>query len=108
MGLTWFWNRLCKARTKPSETQISNVKPGDKVKIRLMGYPRQPFEGVVESTGWAVFIQDGSTVRLIPQVAQTIDWVQLPQRFPVRVRLTGKPPVPLRIGQTASVAVQSH
>jgi multidrug resistance efflux pump len=73
-----------------------------------MGYPRQPFEGVVESTGWAVFIQDGSTVRLIPQVAQMIDWVPLPQRFPVRVRLTGKPPVPLRIGQTASVAVQSH
>ena len=90
------------------ETQISNVKPGDKVKIALMGHPRQPFEGVVESTGWAVFIQDGSSVQLIPEVAQTIDWVQLPQRFPVRVQITGKPPVPLRIGQTASVAVQSH
>jgi multidrug resistance efflux pump len=90
------------------ETQISNVKPGDKVKITLMGHPAQPFEGVVESTGWAVFIQDGSTVKLIPEVAQTIDWVQLPQRFPVRVRITSKPPVPLRIGQTASVAVQSH
>ena len=73
-----------------------------------MGYHRQPFGGVVESTGWAVFIQDGSTVKLIPQVAQTIDWVQLPQRFPVRVRIGGEPPVPLRIGQTASVAVQSH
>ena len=90
------------------ETQISNVKPGDKVKITLMGRPAQPFEGVVESTGWAVFIQDGSTVKLIPEVAQTIDWVQLPQRFPVRVGITSKPPVPLRIGQTASVAVQSH
>jgi multidrug resistance efflux pump len=90
------------------ETQISNVKPGDKVKITLMGHPRQPFEGVVESTGWAVFIHDGSTVKLIPEVAQTIDWVQLPQRFPVRVGITGKPPVPLRIGQTVSVAAQSH
>ena len=36
------------------------------------------------------------------------DWVQLPQRFPVRVKITGKPPVPLRIGQTVSVAAQSH
>jgi multidrug resistance efflux pump len=90
------------------ETQISNVKPGDKVKVTLMGYPGRPFDGVVESTGWAVFIQDGSTVKLIPQVAQTIDWVQLPQRFPVRVRIAGEPPVPLRIGQTASVAVRSH
>ena len=90
------------------ETQISSVKPGDKVKITLMSHRRQPFEGVVDSTGWAVFIEDGSTVKLIPQVAQTIDWVQLPQRFPVRVKITGKPPVPLRIGQTTSVAVQSH
>jgi RND family efflux transporter MFP subunit len=90
------------------ETHISNIKPGDKVKITLMSHRRQPFEGVVDSTGWAVFIEDGSTVQLIPQVAQTIDWVQLPQRFPVRVKITGKPPVPLRIGQTTSVAVQSH
>jgi multidrug resistance efflux pump len=38
-------------------------------------------------------------------VPQTVDWVRLPNRFPVRVDLTGKSPVPLRIGQTASVAV---
>jgi multidrug resistance efflux pump len=89
------------------ETQISNIQPGDTVKLALMGHPSQPFAGVVESTGWAVFIQDGSTVQLIPEVAQTIDWVQLPQRFPVRIQITGKPPVPLRIGQTVSVAVET-
>ena len=33
------------------ETQISNVKPGDKVKVTLMGHPWRPFDGVVESTG---------------------------------------------------------
>ncbi len=90
------------------ETQISNIQPGDKVKVALMGHASQPFEGVVQSTGWAVFIQDGSSVELIPAVAQTIDWVQLPQRFPVRIEITGKPPVPLRIGQTASVAVETR
>jgi len=42
---------------------------------------------------------------LLPAVPQTVDWVRLPQRFPVRVHVTGKPPVPLRIGQTVSVAV---
>jgi hypothetical protein len=31
--------------------------------------------------------------------------VRLPNRFTVRVQVTGQPPVPLRIGQTASVAV---
>ena len=88
------------------ETQISQIKPGDTVRLALMGHASQPFAGVVESTGWAVFIQDGSTVELIPEVAQTIDWVQLPQRFPVRIKVTGQPPVPLRIGQTVSVALE--
>lgn len=88
------------------ETQISEVHPGNPVKLALMGHASQPFAGVVESTGWAVFIADGSTVQLIPEVAPTIDWVQLPQRFPVRIRVTGQPPVPLRIGQTVAVAVE--
>ena len=88
------------------ETQISKIQPGDKAKLALMGHGGQPFEGVVESTGWAVFIADGSTVELIPEISQTIDWVQLPQRFAVRVKVTGKPPVPLRIGQTISVAIE--
>lgn len=87
------------------ETQISHIVPDEKARITLMGHPHQPFEGVVESTGWAIFLADGATVQLIPQVNQTIDWVRLPQRFPVRIKITGKPPVPLRIGQTVSIAL---
>jgi multidrug resistance efflux pump len=89
------------------ETQISKIQPGNKAKLALMGHESQPFEGEVVSTGWAVFIQDGSTVELIPEISQTIDWVQLPQRFAVRVKVVGTPPVPLRIGQTVSVAVKA-
>jgi len=87
------------------ETQISHILPGATARITLMGHPRESFEGVVQSTGWAIFLADGSSVQLIPQVNQTIDWVRLPQRFPVRIQITGKPPVPLRIGQTVSVAI---
>jgi multidrug resistance efflux pump len=87
------------------ETEISHIRPGDKARLTLMGHAGLPFDGVVESTGWAIFMQDGATVQLIPQVAQTIDWVRLPQRFPVRIQITGKPPVPLRIGQTVSISV---
>jgi multidrug resistance efflux pump len=90
------------------ETQISKIQPGDKAKLALMGHGGQPFEGEVVSTGWAVFITDGSTVELIPEISQTIDWVQLPQRFAVRVKVTGTPPVPLRIGQTISVAIEKN
>jgi multidrug resistance efflux pump len=89
------------------ETQINHVQPGDKVRVTLMGHTRQPFEGEVASTAWGIFVQDGSTVgnQMLPDVPQTIDWVRLPNRFPVRVHITGQPPVPLRIGQTASVAI---
>lgn len=89
------------------ETQITNVLPGDKVRITLMGHNSRPFEGEVASTAWGIFVQDGSTSgdQMLPDVPQTIDWVRLPNRFPVRVHITGQAPVPLRIGQTASVAV---
>jgi len=89
------------------ETQLSHIKEGDKARITLMGHISQPFEGVVDSVAWGIFLSDGSTVDLLPDVSQTIDWVRLPNRFPVRIQVTGTPPVPLRIGQTVSVAVGS-
>ena len=89
------------------ETQINHVQPGDTVRITLMGHNGQPFEGEVVSTAWGIFVQDGSTAgnQMLPDVQQTVDWVRLPNRFPVRVQVSSEPPVPLRIGQTASVAV---
>jgi hypothetical protein len=33
--------------------------------------------------------------------------VRLPNRFPVRIKVTGTPPIPLRIGQTVSVSTSS-
>jgi multidrug resistance efflux pump len=87
------------------ETQLKHIQPGDEAQITLMGHESEPFAGTVNSVAWGIFLQDGSTVELLPEVSQTIDWVRLPNRFPVRVQVTGQPPVPLRIGQTASVSV---
>lgn len=88
------------------ETQLRHVSEGSAAKIRLMGHNNQPFEGIIESVAWGIFVSDGATVQLLPDVSQTIDWVRLPNRFPVRIQVTGKPPVPLRIGQTASVTIE--
>jgi multidrug resistance efflux pump len=88
------------------ETQLRHIREGARARITLMGHDFEPFEGQVVSVAWAIFLQDGSTVDLLPEVSQTIDWVRLPNRFPVRIQVTGTPPVPLRIGQTVSVAVQ--
>ncbi len=87
------------------ETQLSHIAEGHVARISLMGHAGTPFEGIVESVGWAIYLTDGATVELLPQISQTVDWIRLPQRFPVRIRVTGTPPVPLRLGLTASVAV---
>lgn len=86
------------------ETQLQHVKEGGKAKLTFIGRENQPFEGEIESVAWGIFDPDGSTVDLLPRVSQTVDWVRLPNRFPVRIRVTGTPPVPLRIGQTVSIA----
>jgi multidrug resistance efflux pump len=88
------------------ETQLRHIRDGARAKITLMGHDFEPFEGAVVSVAWGIFLQDGSTVELLPAVSQTIDWVRLPNRFPVRIHVRGTPPVPLRIGQTASVAIE--
>jgi multidrug resistance efflux pump len=90
------------------ETQLPHIQVGQKALITMMSYENQPFQGVVRSVGWGVFVQDGSgstNTALLPSVSQTIDWVRLPQRFPVRVQVLENSPVPLRIGQTVSVAI---
>jgi len=93
------------------ETQLPGIQPGQKARITLMGYRRQPFTGTVRSVGWGIFVQDGSSASatyLLPSVNPTIDWIRLPQRFPVRILVEGKTPVPLRIGQTVSVAIMGE
>ncbi len=86
------------------ETQLAHITEGRAAEITLMGHEASPFSGEIDSVGWGVHRADGAAADdLLPTVSQTLDWVRLPQRFPVRVRITGEPPVPLRIGQTASV-----
>jgi multidrug resistance efflux pump len=87
------------------ETQIPHIRIGDSAKVYLMGHFREPLEATVQSIGWGIFVQNGSTVQLLPAVQQTVDWVRLPNRFPVRLQLNGPSPIPLRIGQTASISI---
>jgi multidrug resistance efflux pump len=100
------------------ETQLTHIKVGQKAVMTMMGYENEPFQGVVRSIGWGIFVQDGSgnseataqgeavaNTSLLPSVSPTIDWVRLPQRFAVRIQVVGPTPVPLRIGQTVSIAM---
>ena len=92
------------------ETQIENIRPGNKVVIKLMSYPDAPLEGVVENMGWGIAQQDGAPAAdLLPTINPSFDWIRLAQRIPVRIRLTHIPDeVDLRVGTTASVFVMTE
>jgi len=92
------------------ETQIRNIRPGNKAVIKLMTYPDQPLDGVVESMGWGIAQQDGTPDSdLLPTINPTFDWIRLAQRIPVRIRLTRIPEgVELRVGTTASAFITTE
>lgn len=89
------------------ETVISRIHPGDRAVVTLMGYAKMPISGYVESIGWGIAKQDGSTgTDLLPNVSPTFEWIRLAQRIPVRIVLENVPQtIKLRIGTTASVLV---
>jgi len=91
------------------ETSVGNMRKGDKAIITLMTYPDTPMEGVVDSLGWGIAQQDGSTgFDLLPNVNPTFEWIRLAQRVPVRIHLTNVPDmIELRVGTTASVLVMT-
>ena len=89
------------------ETFVGNFQKGDRAVVTLMSYPDTPLEGSVDSIGWGIAQQNGSTgFELLPSVAPTFEWIRLAQRLPVMVRIEKLPDnVKLRAGTTASVVV---
>ena len=74
-----------------------------------MAYPDKPIKGTVDSLGWGIAQQDGSTgFELLPNVSPTFEWIRLAQRVPVKIHMTEIPEaVELRVGMTASVLVRT-
>lgn len=91
------------------ETSIENIRNGDKAVVTLMSYPDKPLEGHVDSLGWGISQQDGSTgFELLPTISPTFEWIRLAQRVPVRIQLDSVPEgVALRVGTTGSVLVKT-
>lgn len=91
------------------ETSIGKIRKGDKAIVTLMAYQDTPIEGSVDSLGWGIAQQDGSTgFELLPNVSPTFEWIRLAQRVPVRINLTGIPEgIELRVGTTCSVLVMT-
>ena len=91
------------------ENYIEDIRNGDRAIVTLMTYPDKPLEGRVNSLGWGIAQDDGSTgYDLLPNISPTFEWIRLAQRVPVRIHLDKIPEgVQLRVGTTASVLVMT-
>jgi membrane fusion protein, multidrug efflux system len=77
--------------------------------VSLLSYPGELFQGEVEGIGWGLYQGNGATVAGLPNVEETLNWVRLNQRFPVRINLKrADAKHPFRMGQTAVVTVRGE
>jgi multidrug resistance efflux pump len=93
------------------ETKLKHIRPDDRATITLMSHPDMELTGVVDSIGYAVnppgIADTEGASYLVPQIKPTFDWIRLPQRVPVRIRLKEVPAnIQLVSGMTASVAIR--
>ena len=93
------------------ETKLQHINTGDAAVVTLMSHPDVDLIGTVENVGSAVNPPNIAPTEgqpgEVPQIQPTFDWVRLPQRVPVRIRINEIPPgIQLISGTTASVAVR--
>jgi len=84
------------------ETQIEHIRPGQRVRIVVDGFPDEALAGVVDSFAPG----SGSAFSLLPADNATGNFVRVVQRVPVKIRFSGLPlPGRLVPGLSASVEI---
>lgn len=87
-----------------TETDLTNVLPGQPVTIHVDTYPNVIWTGVVESLSPAT----GAEFSIIPAQNATGNWVKIAQRVPLRIRLNSEPNLPqLRAGLSTTVEIDT-
>ena len=88
-----------------NETDLTNVRVGQTVDIRIDTYPKNRWQGVVDSLSPAT----GAEFSLLPPQNASGNWVKVIQRIPVRIRIEQPADGPvLRTGMSASVEIDTQ
>ncbi|MBU3740488.1 MAG: HlyD family secretion protein, partial [Rhodoferax sp.] len=86
------------------ETELTHVRPGQRVSVRIDTYSDRRWQGVVESLSPAT----GAEFSVIPAQNATGNWVKIAQRVPVRIRIEPAADAPpLRAGLSAHVDIET-
>ncbi len=84
------------------ETQLTNIRPGQKVDIKVDAFPGKSFEGRVESISSGT----GSKFSLLPPDNASGNFVKVAQRVPVKIVFTETPDQPLAAGMSVVADVR--
>jgi membrane fusion protein (multidrug efflux system) len=88
----------------PKETELTYVRPGQKVTIEVDTYPGQRWTGTVDSISPA----SASSFSLLPAENTSGNWVKVVQRIPMRISVNNEPgKPPLRVGMSVEVNVDT-
>ncbi|HVZ09759.1 HlyD family secretion protein [Rhodopila sp.] len=88
----------------PKETELTHVKPGDKVEITVDTYPGHVWNGRVES----ISPVSGSEFSVLPAQNTSGNWVKVVQRIPVRIKVDRKAGEPaLRSGMSVVAEIDT-
>ncbi len=92
-----------------NETDLRYVRVGDKVYIILrMYYFDKIFHGVVVNSLWAAERQKTASKSQIQLVSNENEWLLLPQRFPIQIKILDEDPnYPLNPGASAYVYIST-
>jgi membrane fusion protein (multidrug efflux system) len=89
-------------QASPKETELTYVKPGQKVLVEVDSYPGQQWTGTVDSISPA----SASSFSLLPAENTSGNWVKVVQRIPMRVSVANAPGKPqLRVGMSVELSV---
>jgi membrane fusion protein (multidrug efflux system) len=88
----------------PKETELTWVKPGDKVAVTVDTYPGRTWEGIVES----IAPNSGSEFSILPAQNTSGNWVKVVQRIPVRITVGHRDGDPaLRAGMSVETEIDT-
>src|ERR1700720_606646 len=91
-------------QASPKETELTYVKPGQKVTVEVDSYPGQNWTGTVDSISPA----SASSFSLLPAENTSGNWVKVVQRIPMRVSVVNAPGKPqLRVGMSVELSVKT-
>ena len=87
------------------ETELTFVRPGQSVRIRIDTYPDLEWQGTVTSLSQA----SGAEFSLLPPQNATGNWVKVVQRIPVRIAIESRVGEPaLRAGMSTTVSIDTR